>query len=217
MDMEDKLILAVEELNEKLALELVRTYLDKGQDVLAIQRKVNVGLQKVGFRYAKGEYYIADLIVAGELVKKIMNLKGMAFSIKTKGPSEGTVLVGTVFEDIHDVGKDIFVSMLQSAGFRTIDLGVDVSSERFVEAIRKEKPDILGISGVLTTIGENLVKVMDDIREAGLREGLYIIVGGSSINEELFARLGADAFSQDAVEGVAKCLEWMKDKRQADK
>lgn len=215
--MEDKLILAVEELNEELAMELVRSYLANGDDVLEIQRKVNKGLQKVGFRYARGEYYIADLIVAGELVKKIMNLKGMAFSVKTKGPSQGTVLVGTVFEDIHDVGKDIFVSMLQSSGFKTIDLGVDVSSQRFVEAIRREKPDIIGISGVLTTIGENLVEVVEEITKAGLRDGLYIIVGGASVNEQLFERLGADAYSQDAVEGVAKCLDWMKAKRLAGK
>ncbi|QSX09167.1 cobalamin-dependent protein [Alkalibacter rhizosphaerae] len=215
--MEDLLVLAVEELNEKKALELVRSYLASGQDVLEIQNKVNMGLQKVGYRYEQGEYYIADLIVAGELVKQIMNLKGMAFSIKTKGPASGTVLVGTVFEDIHDVGKDIFVSMLQSAGFRTIDLGVDVSARRFVEAIQQEKPDILGISGVLTTIGENLVEVMEAVRQAGLRDGLYVIVGGGTVNEKLFERLEADAYSQDAVEGVKICLEWMKAKRQAGK
>jgi methanogenic corrinoid protein MtbC1 len=211
--MKDFLIQAVEDLNEQDALKWVQQRLAAGEDVLEIQKDVHEGLRRVGHRYETGEYYIADLIVAGELVKRIMQLKGMAFSIKTKGPAVGTILVGTVFEDIHDVGKDVFISMLQSVGFRTIDLGVDVSSSRFVEAIRKEKPDILGISGVLTTIGENLMKVMDDIRQADLREGLFIIVGGSSINDRLFERLGADAFSQDALEGIKICLDWMESKR----
>lgn len=213
--MEDLLIISIEELNESKSMELVKDYLASGEDVLAIQNRINQGLQRVGRRYETGEYYIADLIVAGELVKKIMNLKGMAFSIKTKGPAVGTVLVGTVFEDIHDVGKDIFVSMLQSAGFRTIDLGVDVSAARFVEAIRQEKPDILGISGVLTTIGENFVEVMDAIHQSGLREGLKVIVGGAGVSEKLFQRLGADAFSHDALDGVKICLQWMDEKRRA--
>lgn len=213
--MEDLLIQSIEELNEKKSIELVQAELASGEDVLAIQKRINQGLQRVGRRYETGEYYIADLIVAGELVKKIMNLKGMAFSIKTKGPAAGVVLVGTVFEDIHDVGKDIFVSMLQSAGFRTIDLGVDVSAARFVEAIRMEKPDILGISGVLTTIGENFVEVMEAIKAAQLRNGLKVIVGGAGVSEKLFQRLGADAYSHDAVDGVKICLKWMEEKRQA--
>lgn len=213
--MEDLLITSIEELNESKSMELVKDYLASGEDVLAIQNRINQGLQRVGRRYETGEYYIADLIVAGELVKKIMNLKGMAFSIKTKGPAAGTVLVGTVFEDIHDVGKDIFISMLQSAGFRTIDLGVDVSAARFVEAIRQEKPDILGISGVLTTIGENFVEVMEAIHHSSLRDGLKVIVGGAGVSEKLFQRLGADAFSHDALDGVKICLQWMDEKRRA--
>ncbi|MFZ7120278.1 MAG: cobalamin B12-binding domain-containing protein [Eubacteriaceae bacterium] len=211
--MENLLVNAVADLNENIVIKIVTDLLSKGEEVSEIHNQLSRGLQLVGERYEKGEYYIADLIVAGELIKNIMKIKGMAFSKKVKGPSIGTIIVGTVFEDIHDVGKDIFISMLQSSGFRTIDLGVDVSSEKFIEAIRSENPDIVGISGVLSMIGDNIKKVIDDITAAGLRDDVFIIVGGAVSNEKLFKVLSADAFSQDAAEGVRICLEWMKSKR----
>lgn len=213
--MEDLLIQAVEELNEDLVIDLVNSMLAQGESAYDIYEKLSKGLQLVGEKYKKGDYYIADLIVSGDIIKKVLKLKGMAFTKKAKNSVTGTIVVGTIFEDIHDVGKDVFLSMLQAAGFKTIDLGVDVSSEKFIEAIRKKKPDIVGISGVLSMIGGNIKKVITDITAAGLRQDVFIIVGGASVNEKLFKQLGADAYSQDAAEGVNMCVEWMKSKRQA--
>ncbi|MFZ7133632.1 MAG: cobalamin B12-binding domain-containing protein [Eubacteriales bacterium] len=207
--MEDLLIKAVEDLNEELVISIVKDNLNHGEDVQHLHHRLSQGLQRIGERYERGEYYIADLIVAGELIKNVLNIKGMAFSKRLNGPAIGTIIVGTVFEDIHDVGKDIFVGMLQSAGFKTIDLGVNVSSEEFISAIKKDKPDIVGISGVLSMIGDNIKKVIEDINASGLRNDVYIIVGGATVNHKLFQILGADAYSLDAAEGVKICLEWM--------
>ncbi|UWG97029.1 cobalamin-dependent protein [Dehalobacter sp. DCM] len=213
--MEELLIKAVEELNEDLVIQHVNTLLAQGVDVYNIYDYLSKGLQRVGEKYKIGDYYIADLIVSGELIKKVMKLKGMSFPKKANGSALGTVVVGTIYEDIHDVGKDVFISVLKSAGFKTVDLGVDVSSEKFIEAIKKKKPDIVGISGVLTMTGGNIKKVINNIAAAGLREDLFIIVGGASINDKLFKQLGADAYSLDAVEGAKLCVEWMKSKGQA--
>jgi methanogenic corrinoid protein MtbC1 len=209
--MENLLITAMEELNEDMVMKLVNEKLAQGEEIYNIHKQLSQGLQRVGERYENGDYFIADLIVAGELIRSIMNLKGMVLP-KGKVSTVGTIVVGTIFDDIHDVGKDIFVSMLKSAGFKTIDLGVDVTSKKFIQAIKKEKPDIVGISGVLTMIGGNFKKVVNDISAAGLRQDLLIIVGGAAVNEKLFKQLTVDAFSQDAAEGVKICLEWMKAK-----
>lgn len=209
--MEDILIKAMEELNEDMVIKLVNQKLTQGEEIYDIHKKLSIGLQRVGERYQNGDYYIADLIVAGELIRSIMSMKGMVLP-KKKGSTVGTIVVGTIYDDIHDVGKDIFISMLQSAGFKTIDLGVDVTSKKFLQAIKKEKPDIVGISGVLTMVGGNIKKVVNDISAAGLRQDLLIIVGGAAVNKKLFKQSGVDAFSLDAVEGVKICTEWMKAK-----
>lgn len=210
--MKDALVDAVADLDETTVLDIVKDMMDKNEDILIIQHKLVQGLDIVGQRYASGQYYIADLMVAGELIKNVMKIKGMAFSKKIKGPAIGKIVVGTVFEDIHDVGKDILVSMLRSAGFHTIDLGVDVSSKRFIEAIKTEKPDIVGISGVLSMVGDNIKDVIDDITNAGIRDNVLIIVGGAAMNDKLFETIDADAFSKDAAEGVNICVNWVKQK-----
>lgn len=207
--MESKIITAVEAIDEKRAMALVAAEMEAGSDKKIISNQLNYALQRVALRYEQGEYYIADLIMAGELVSNLLQLMGMESEQVIHGRTLGKIVVGTVFDDIHDVGKNIFVSMLKSEGFQVIDLGTDVSKKKFIEAIKKEKPAILGISGILTSVVENIKEVIDEIIEEGLREDIKIILGGALAGTDYAKYVGADNYSSDAIEGVGICKRWL--------
>lgn len=209
MRMESKIITAVEAIDEKRAMALVAAEMEAGSDKKIISNQLNYALQRVALRYEQGEYYIADLIMAGELVSNLLQLMGMESEQVIHGRTLGKIVVGTVFDDIHDVGKNIFVSMLKSEGFQVIDLGTDVSKKKFIEAIKKEKPAILGISGILTSVVENIKEVIDEIIEEGLREDIKIILGGALAGTDYAKYVGADNYSSDAIEGVGICKRWL--------
>lgn len=207
--METKIISAVEAIDEKRAMALVAAEIESGQDKKKIASQLNYALQRVAIRYEEGEYYIADLIMAGELVSNLLRMMGMDSTQLSEGNQLGKIVVGTVFDDIHDVGKNIFISMLRAEGFDVIDMGTDVSTERFIEVIRKEKPAILGISGILTSVVENIKEVIDEITAQGLRDDLKIILGGALAGTDYAKYVGADGFSSDAIEGVSICKQWL--------
>jgi len=207
--METKIISAVEAIDEKLAIALVAADIESGKDKKEIADQLNYALQRVAIRYEQGEYYIADLIMAGELVSNLFKMMGMESDQVLSGRSLGKIVVGTVFDDIHDVGKNIFVSMLRSEGFQVIDLGTDVSIKIFIETIKKEKPAILGISGILTSVVENIKDVIDEIQAQGLRDDLKIILGGALAGADYAKYVGADNYSSDAIEGVRICKKWL--------
>ncbi|MBI4857167.1 MAG: cobalamin B12-binding domain-containing protein [Acetobacterium woodii] len=207
--METKIISAVEAIDEKRAMALVAAEIESGKDKKKIASQLNYALQRVAVRYEEGEYYIADLIMAGELVSNILRMMGMDSTQLSEGNRLGKIVVGTVFDDIHDVGKNIFISMLRAEGFEVIDMGTDVSTERFIEIIKKEKPAILGISGILTSVVENIKEVIDEIKAQGLRDDLKIILGGALAGTDYAKYVGADGFSSDAIEGVSICKQWL--------
>ena len=207
--METKIIAAVEAIDEKRAMALVAAELETGKDKKDIANQLNFALQRVAVHYEEGEYYIADLIMAGELVSNLLSMMGMDSTQLIDGRSQGKIVVGTVFDDIHDVGKNIFISMLRAEGFEVIDMGTDVSTERFIEVIRKEKPAILGISGILTSVVENIKEVIDEIVAQGLRNELKIILGGAVVGTDYAKYVGADDYSSDAIEGVSICKQWL--------
>ena len=207
--MDTKIISAVETIDEKRAMKLVAAEIELGKDKKEISNQLNYALQRVATRYEAGEYYIADLIMAGELVSNLLKMMGMDSTQLIDGRSQGKIVVGTVFDDIHDVGKNIFISMLRAEGFEVIDMGTDVSTERFIEVIRKEKPAILGISGILTSVVENIKEVIDEIVAQGLRDELKIILGGAVAGTDYAKYVGADDYSSDAIEGVSICKQWL--------
>lgn len=144
------------------------------------------GLAEVGRKYETGQYYIGDLIVSGMLMKDTLSIEEMK-CVETKLPkNKGKVVIGTVLEDIHDIGKGIVADMLRAIGFEVIDLGVDVSPERFAEAVLEHKPDIVGISCVLTAVAGNIFKTIKAIEQTGLRHQLKIIVGGAALDKRYF-------------------------------
>ncbi len=167
------------------------------------------GMDDVGAKYAAGEYFISELIMAGETMKEGLGvLKPHMTGEAEETPTGRTVVVGTVLKDLHDIGKNIAVTLLTTAGFKVIDLGVDVPAERFAEAVKNSGADIVGISALLTTTMEYVAVVIEELKKAGLRGKVKVIVGGAAITEEISKKMGADAYAEDAVTGVNICKKW---------
>jgi methanogenic corrinoid protein MtbC1 len=162
---------------------------------------VSDSLQVVGKRFQEGEWFLNELIVAGEIAKEVMAFFS-PYMKQDKGLSLGTVLAGTVAGDLHDLGKDIFINHARNAGFNVIDLGVDVKSDTFISAVRKNNPVALGMSCLLTFTEKELGKVIEGLKSAGLRDSVKVIIGGAAITDKLADEIGADAFAPDAISGV---------------
>ncbi|MHA1651100.1 MAG: cobalamin B12-binding domain-containing protein [Candidatus Helarchaeota archaeon] len=207
MTLEDELITAIAELNEARAIEIVQELADRmsAMDIINLARE---GMQRVGDKFAAKEYFLADLIYSAEIFQEIMRKLEPALTITDKAPFKGKIVIGTVKNDIHDIGKNIVISLLRAEGFDVIDLGVDVPVEQFVNTVKNEQPRVLGLSGLLTVAIDEMKKTIQAIEENGLRENLKIIIGGGPMDERVREHVGADASTQDAVEGVKKIKEF---------
>jgi 5-methyltetrahydrofolate--homocysteine methyltransferase len=174
----------------------------------AIMEGMAKGMEVVGQKYEAGEYFLAELIMAGETMKE--GLSVLEPYMKTGDMKHiGKVVIGTVEGDLHDIGKNVVITLLTASGFEVIDLGVDVPAEKFVEAVKQYKPDIVAMSALLTTTMVNMAKVIKALEQAGLRDKVKIIVGGAPLTEEYARQIGADAYGRDAVEGVNICKKWV--------
>lgn len=165
------------------------------------------GLNTVGQKYEEGEYFLAELIAAGEAMSKgmaVLEPSLKAGEVKTRGK----IVIGTVQGDLHDIGKNIAISLLQGASFQVIDLGIDVDAATFVKAVREQRPDILGLSALLTATMPEMANVISEIEKAGLRNKVKIIIGGSHVSQEYAKQVGADAGADNAVEGVNICKKF---------
>jgi len=167
------------------------------------------GMEVIGQRYEAGDCFLAELIVAGEAMKEGMTVLEPHLSA---GDVEvaGKCVIGTVRGDLHDIGKNIFVTFLKSANFDVLDLGVDVSAARFIEAVEENDPDIVAMSALLTTTMVEMEGIVDSLKATGLREKVKVIIGGAPITAQYTEKIGADASARDAIEGVRTCVEWMK-------
>ncbi|AKL96686.1 trimethylamine corrinoid protein MttC [Clostridium aceticum] len=209
-ELKELIIKNVEQLNEDVVIELAQKALDAGIEPLSLLEIINEGMNKVGLLYAKKDYYIADLIMAGIIFKEVLTLDKMTMHFHSEYNSKvGKVVLGTVQGDIHDIGKDIFKGMLETNGFKVIDLGVDVSKEVFTQKVIENKPDIVGLSGVLTYTIEPMKEIVDALVEAGIRDQVKVIIGANHINIDTCKYIGADGFANDASAGTKICLEWM--------
>lgn len=211
-ELKELIIKHVEELEEDKVLEKSSEALNAGLDPLSLMEIINEGMNRVGKLYEKKDYYIADLIMAGIIFKEVLELDKMkAYFQGSPNAKKGKIILGTVEGDIHDIGKNIFKSMLEAKGFKVIDLGVDVPKEAFVEVAMENKPCIIGLSGALTNTIDSMKEVVDAITKAGLREEIKIIIGANHITTDICKYIGADGFANDASIGTKICLEWMKD------
>jgi len=165
------------------------------------------GMEVVGQKYEDGEYYLAELIMAGETMKEGMAvLEPHLRSGDIK--SAGRCVIGTVKGDLHDIGKNVFASLLKAQNYEVIDLGVDVSPEQFVEAVREHEPQLLAMSALLTTTMGGMGSVIAELERQGLRDGVKVIVGGAPMTKEFAEEIGADAAATDAVKGVRTVSRW---------
>jgi methanogenic corrinoid protein MtbC1 len=207
---ERSLIKHVEQLDEVDALKLATELLSEGMEPLYLLDLVNEGMNRVGKLYESKDYFIADLIMAGLIFKQVLELDKMTAHFHIKHNNRiGKIVLGTVKGDIHDIGKDIIRGMLEVNGFEVIDVGVDVPKEQFLNKYNEYKPDIMGLSGVLTNTVDTMKEVVDAFVEVGVRDKIKIIVGGNHLTEEICKLIGADSFANDASVGVKVCKEWM--------
>ena len=207
--MNEKLVTAIADMKEEAAMSLARAMLDKGEDPQAILDAGSKAMTFIGNRYDAGEYFLPELILAGDMMKQLGDLVKPKLGGKAAQTKPlGKVVIGTVAGDIHDIGKDVVAFMLDVNNFEVHDLGADVSRETFVEKITEVKPDVVGMSGFLTLAFDQMKLTVEAIREAGMREKVKIMIGGSIMNEEAAEYAGADAYGADAMTAVKLTKSW---------
>ena len=202
---------AVGELDEEQVLKVLEDFVASNPTEEEAQKAVAAcqsGMNIVGDRFEAGEYFVGDLIFAGELLNQaIGTLKPVIGS--ASDDKIGSIVLGTVHGDLHDIGKNIFRSMAEAAGFEVYDLGIDQPVEAFVEKVKQVKPQIVGMSGVLTLALEAMKETVDGLDKAGLRNDVKVIIGGNPVTKEVCEHVGADAWTTNAAEGVKICQGWV--------
>ena len=203
--MSDALAIAISDLEEDRALKLVQERLAAGSDPQAILASCRDGMALVGKRYEAGEYFVSELIMAGEMFKQANALLASHFGAGG-GATRGKVIIGTVKGDIHDIGKDLVVGMLRAGGFEVLDLGVDVPKEKFVEAAKTSGAKVVGLSGLLTISFDSMKDTIAALKAAGMP--VKVMVGGGPLTEQVREYVGADALGADAQAAVRLAEQW---------
>ncbi|MFX0034606.1 MAG: cobalamin-dependent protein [Candidatus Hermodarchaeota archaeon] len=201
MDFE-KLTELVIELEVDDIADAVKEALDEGKDAFDIMNSLTKGMDEVGRRYEEKEYYLTELVLAGETMKEAFNILRPALAAADKTEDKVKIILGTVKGDSHDIGKNILGSLLLSSGFELYDLGMDVDENTIIEKVKETGATIVALSSLLTMTVEQIKVVHEALKAAGIREKVKLIVGGAPLNMELAKKLGADDFADDAVDGV---------------
>ncbi len=203
-----QLVEAMANMKEEEALRLVDELLAKGEDPQKILDLASEAMQVVGERYQDGTYFLPELIMSGEMMRRIGEvLKPQLAASKAQAKKLGTVVLGTVRGDIHDIGKDIVGFMLEVNGFQVHDLGIDQPEENFVKAVKDHKPQVLALSGFLSVAFDSMKSTIEQVDKAGLRKDLKVIIGGGQMDDTVRKYTGADAYGDDAMAAVAFAKE----------
>jgi len=203
------LVNTLADLKEQEALKIVKDRLDTGEDPLKIMEDARKGMEIVGNRFASSEYFIPDLVYSGEILKEVTELVKPKLSNAAESKKLGKIVFGTVAGDIHDIGKDIVVFMLDVNGFEVHDLGVDVPVQKFVDKIKETGAPIVGLSGFLALAFDSMKETVEAIEAARLRDKVKIMIGGGQMSDEIKNYTGADAYGKDAMAGVALAKKWI--------
>jgi methylmalonyl-CoA mutase cobalamin-binding domain/chain len=198
---------SIVDLEEQRLNELLKTYLNNGVDPNEIVGALRDGLEEIGKKFERGEYFLSELIMAGEIMKGAMNLLEPHFKGGASA-SRGKIVLGTIIGDLHDIGKNIIKMLLASAGFEVYDLGIDVPPREFVEAAKRVRADILGISTLLSVTVPKTAEVVKLLEESGLRKKVKVIIGGAVVRKEHEKMFGVDAAVNDAVKGLKVIKSW---------
>jgi 5-methyltetrahydrofolate--homocysteine methyltransferase len=211
-EQERQLVDWLADMEEDDALALAkRMLLEEGANPARVLDLCRAAMDIVGKRFEAGEYFLPELVIAGEMLDTIGRVaKPLMRSGPGEGPKKlGKVLIGSVHGDLHDIGKNIVSFMLDINGFEVKDIGVDAPAQRFVDAIEAFKPDVVGLSGFLTLAFDSMKETIAAFEQAGLRGRFKTMIGGGQIDETVRAYTGADAFGINAVEAVALCRNWL--------
>lgn len=193
--------------NQKLVKEKVQELIDNGTKPLEIiNQGLMAGMNVVGARFKEGDMFVPEVMIAARamssgiaLVKPLLNDSDM--------PNSGKVIIGTVKGDLHDIGKNLVTMMIESAGFNVVNIGIDISPEKFAEAIKEHNPDIVGMSAMLTTTMMQMKETIEHLKNEGLRDSVKVIVGGAPVNQQFADEIGADGYSVDASSAAELCKE----------
>jgi methylmalonyl-CoA mutase cobalamin-binding domain/chain len=211
MGIKEELLDAVIDLNEEKAYELVQKLIEEGvnpRDIIEILRN---GVEVIGDKFNSKEYFLAELVMAGEIFTQSAEILGPHMEkVSERSGKLETVVVGTVEGDVHDIGKNIFITLLKSAGYNVIDLGVDISPDKFVNKVKETGARVVAYSGLLTVALESMNATTKALEAAGLRQNLKIIIGGLPVDELWMKKAGADAFTDNAFEGVKIVNKWLR-------
>ena len=205
-DLSAKLIQSVADLKDQDVLKLVQERVSRGDDPLNIVEDCRQGMILVGKRYEQREYYLAGLILAGEILREVMEIVQPLTDKNYFGKSLGKVLIGTVQGDIHDAGKDLFQILLNVHGFTICDLGVDVAPQEFLTKAREIKPVAIGLSCLIISAHTSMKETVSLLRADPECNNIPIIIGGQ-VNQDVCRYVGADHWSEDAMQGVNWCLQ----------
>lgn len=199
---------AIVGMDEAGAKRLVAAMLDAGADPSDVLEEAKAAMTVLGDKFECEEVFIPELIMGGEIMKGIADELKPRIKGETATESRGTVVLGTVAGDIHDIGKDVVVLMLDVNGYDVHDLGIDVSIEKFVEAVKELQPEVVGLSGLLTLAFDSMKATVDGIAAAGLRDQVKIMIGGSPVDEQVCTYTGADGWGRDAAAALRMAADW---------
>lgn len=207
----NKLTAIVGDLEEDAMISMLNDFVASNPSAAQGQEVINAcqaGMGIVGERFEKSEYFVGDLIFAGELLTEAVEiLKPVIGGDNSK--TIGTIVLGTVLGDLHDIGKNIFKSMAEAAGFKVYDLGIDVPPSAFVEKVKEVKPEIVGMSGLLTIAIDSMKDTIEALKAAGLRDKVKITIGGNIATKEISEYVGSDGYSDNASIGVKICKSFV--------
>lgn len=204
--MSQKLINAMADLDEDVVLEEVKALINQNIPTLDIIEYLQEGMSIVGKRFEEKEYFLSELIMSAEVFNEASELLG---GPAPSGDSKyGVFVIGTIYEDIHDIGKNIVTTVMRSNGFEVIDLGVDVPTAKYIEAIKQYKPKVIGISCLLTTCFDNIKECIQAIEDAGLRNDVKVLIGGGPVDENTGKYVKADKVCKNAQQTVDYCKKF---------
>lgn len=196
------------DLHKERAEALVEAKLKEGVSPLDIVKELNDGMTEVGERFSASEYFLSELMYSSHIMKGVMaRLEPLLLGQTAANKSTNTIIIGSVKGDIHDIGKNIVVTLLEGAGFNVIDLGVDVPAERFAEELKHTGAKVLGLSCLLNVAFQEMKNVVDMLVACGIRDQVKVIIGGQPIDEEVREYAGADYYAPDGPIGVKICKQ----------
>ncbi len=198
----EKFYLAISQGKMEEVKKLTQEALDGGEKAESVLKEgLLPAMEQIGVKFKNNEIYIPEVLIAARAMHAGMAILKPILS-KSTATKSVKVIVGTVKGDLHDIGKNLVVMMLEGGGFEVVDLGIDVSADKFVEAIRKHQPQVVGMSALLTTTMREMKNILEAIQEAGLRKQVKAIIGGAPVTDRFAKEIGADGFAPDAASAV---------------